>query len=275
MMKVSAISSGCGVNVEGINLADLSDKMIEELKRLFAEHGLLFFRDQVLSQANHLALAKQFGPIVTNKHFQALSGFPEIAQITKEADQTTNIGGGWHTDHSYDPEPAMGSILVARDLPSSGGDTRFANLSAAYAGLDRKTKEQISGLRAVHCNEHLYGQGGYYAQTDLANQLSGMDQTSSATHPVVITHPLSGKKTLYVNPGHTIQIEGWTLEDSAHLLSQLYAHVDQEAYTCRFKWWPGSVAFWDNRATWHFAENDYDGERRSMERVTLAGTRLS
>lgn len=275
MMKVSAISSGCGITVEGLNLADLSDKTIEELKRLFAEHGLLFFRDQVLSQANHLALAKQFGPIVTNKHFQALSGFPEIAQITKEADQTTNIGGGWHTDHSYDPEPAMGSILVARDLPSSGGDTRFANLSAAYAGLDRKTKGQIAGLRAVHCNEHLYGQGGYYAQTDLANQLSGMDQTSTATHPVVITHPLSGKKTLYVNPGHTIQIEGWTLEDSAHLLSQLYAHVDQEAYTCRFMWQPGSVAFWDNRATWHFAENDYDGERRSMERVTLAGTRLS
>lgn len=186
-----------------------------------------------------------------------------------------NIGGGWHTDHSYDEEPALGSILVARNLPDSGGDTRFANLASAYDALSDGLKATLESIRAIHSNRHIYGEDGYYRKTDLAQTLGGMDRVGDATHPAVIRHPESGRKILYVNPGHTIGFEGWTRKESFALLDYLYAHVDQPEFTCQFNWLPGSVAFWDNRATWHFANNDYQGQERLMHRITLAGSALA
>jgi len=274
-MKVTRYSEGCGVLISDIQLADLSDTQLADLRTIFAEHGLLFFRDQDFSPQDHLQFAQRFGSIVVNKFFRATEEFPEIAEVRKEKDQHTNIGGGWHTDHSYDDIPAMGSILVARKLPETGGDTQFANLANAYDALSPKLKSLIENLRAVHSNKHLYGENGLYRMTDLAEHLGGMDRVGDATHPVVIIHPESGRKVLYVNPGHTIQFEGWDFTESRNLLDELYAHVTQPQFTCSFKWCPGSVTFWDNRCTWHQANNDYQGQARLMHRITLAGSALT
>jgi taurine dioxygenase len=270
-MKIQKHAGGCGVEVQGVQLASIDDSELEALRKAFREHGLLFFRDQRLAPADHLAFARRWGPIVQNKFFPEDAEYPDIAEVRKEPDQQTNIGGGWHADHSYDAEPALGSILVARELPASGGDTFFANLYAAYDALSEGLKNTLEGLRGFHSNRHLYGEGGLYRKTDLASQLKGMDMVGDAVHPAVITHPDSGRKALFVNPGHTLRFEGWTAEESRPLLGFLFEHSSQDAFTSRFRWTPGSVAFWDNRCTWHYALNDYQGSRRLMHRITLAG----
>ncbi|MBC8380853.1 TauD/TfdA family dioxygenase [Porticoccaceae bacterium] len=274
-MKITAFSEGCGAVVTDLQLANLTNDALVELRAVFAEYGLLFFRNQDLTPDQHLEFAERFGRIVINKFFKPTTEFPQIAEVRKEKTQQTNIGGGWHTDHSYDAIPAMGSILVARTLPKTGGDTQFANLAAAYDALPEDLKNRIENLRAVHSNTHLYGENGLYRLTDLSEQLGGMDRVGDATHPVVIIHPESGRKVLYVNPGHTIQFEGWDFTESRALLDELYGHVVQPQFTCSFNWLPGSVTFWDNRCTWHQANNDYQGQVRLMHRITLAGSALT
>lgn len=273
-MKVTPFSEGCGALISGLQLGCLSEQEHEFVRQSFNDYGLVFFRDQKLTPQQHLKFANEFGEIVHNKFFNPVDGYHGIVEVKKEKDQQTNIGGGWHTDHSYDQVPALGSILVARELPSSGGDTHFANLYAAYEALSEGLKKILLTLKAVHSNEHLYGEGGYYSETDLADMLVGKDKVGSAIHPVVITHPESGRRALYVNPGHTIQFEGWSFDESRALLNYLYEHVAQPQFTCEFNWQPGSIAFWDNRSTWHFAQNDYQGEARLMHRITLQGTEL-
>lgn len=272
-MQVSPFKN-CGAVVSNLQLATMTDTELVELRNAFTEYGLLFFRDQDLPPQEHLRFANRFGSIVVNKFFKTSADSPQIAEVRKEKNQQTNIGGGWHTDHSYDDIPAMGSILVARTLPKTGGDTQFANLAAAYDSLPNDLKTKIEGLRAIHSNTHLYGENGLYRLTDLNEQLGGMDRVGDATHPVVIKHPESGRKVLYVNPGHTIQFEGWDFAESRALLDELYAHVTQPQFTCSFNWLPGSVTFWDNRCTWHQANNDYQGQARLMHRITLAGSAL-
>tara|TARA_B100000795_G_scaffold57893_1_gene38402 strand:- start:18271 stop:19101 length:831 start_codon:yes stop_codon:yes gene_type:complete len=274
-MKITAFSEGCGAVVTDLQLANLTNDALVELRGVFAEYGLLFFRNQDLTPDQHLEFSERFGRIVINKFFKPTTEFPQIAEVRKEKTQQTNIGGGWHTDHSYDAIPAMGSILVARTLPKTGGDTQFANLAAAYDALPEDLKKRIENLRAVHSNTHLYGENGLYRLTDLSEQLGGMDRVGDATHPVVIIHPESGRKVLYVNPGHTIQFEGWDFTSSRALLDELYKHVVQPQFTCSFNWLPGSVTFWDNRCTWHQANNDYQGQARLMHRITLAGSALT
>ena len=273
-MQVSPFEN-CGAVVSNLQLATMTDTELAELRNAFTEYGLLFFRDQDLPPQEHLRFANRFGSIVVNKFFKTSADSPQIAEVRKEKTQQTNIGGGWHTDHSYDVIPAMGSILVARTLPETGGDTQFANLAAAYDSLPNDLKTKIEGLRAIHSNTHLYGENGLYRLTDLNEQLGGMDRVGDATHPVVIKHPESGRKVLYVNPGHTIQFEGWDFAKSRALLDELYAHVTQPQFTCSFNWLPGSVTFWDNRCTWHQANNDYQGQARLMHRITLAGSALN
>jgi taurine dioxygenase len=274
-MKIQSFSDGCGAMVSGVQLADAIDEQIRAIRDAFVAYGVIFFREQSLSPEQHLVFARRMGDIVVNKFFMPLADFPEIAEVRKEKDQQMNIGGGWHTDHSYDVEPALGSILVARALPESGGDTWFANLANAFDALPDALKNRLRGLRAKHSNRHIYGEGGYYAQTDLADRLGGRDRVGDAVHPVVIVHPESGREVLYVNPAHTIQLEGMDEAESKALLEQLYEHVVQEQFICRFNWESGSVALWDNRSTWHFAQNDYPGQDRLMHRITLAGSALS
>ncbi|MFA7263366.1 MAG: TauD/TfdA family dioxygenase [Caulobacter sp.] len=265
---------GCGARVKAVDLADLTEAEVDGLRQALFDHGLLVFREQSLTPEQHIALAERLAPIDVNRFFPAAPGYPVIARVEKTADQMTNIGGGWHTDHSYDAEPAMGSVLVARDLPPSGGDTLFADMYAAYDTLDAETKAEIAGLRAVHGSDHVFGEKGVYAQTDQPELAKGGVETPETVHPVVIRHPGSGKSVLYVNPSFTLRFEGQTREESLPLLMKLYAHAMDMSRVHTLVWEPGTVAIWDNRATWHFARNDYHGHYRLMHRITLAGCAL-
>ncbi len=273
--------SGVGAEITGLDLKRLSNAEFDAVHNAFAEHGLVFFRDQAISEDDHIAFARRFGEIDINRFFAAHPDHPEIAMVSKDVDQKDNIGGGWHTDHSYDHEPAMGSILVARELPQSGGDTLFASMYAAYDALSDGFKEMLGTLKAVHSAKHVFGSSGdtYYSSTDAGGNRIGnagaADVLDDPVHPVVVTHPLSGKKALYVNPAFTLRFDGWTEDESRPLLQQLYAHCMKPEFVHRFEWKPGSIAFWDNRATWHYALNDYQGQRRVMHRITIEGCPLN
>lgn len=274
-IQVKKLSAGCGAEVLGVNLTNLSNSDMEAVRQAYVDHGVIFFRDQKMTPEEHIAFARRWGDIDINKFFPADQQYPEIAEVRKEKAQKTNIGGGWHTDHSYDQVPAMGSILLARELPTEGGDTLFANMYAAYEGLSDGLKETLSRMKAVHSNAAAFGAGGFYKNTDQGAGFKGESLVGEAVHPVIITHPLSGRKSLYVNPGFTTHFDGWTLEESQPLLQQLFRHASRPEYTCRFQWHDGSIAFWDNRATWHYAANDYHGERRLLHRITIGGEALS
>jgi len=271
---IRRMSAGCGAEVLGVDLANLSSADWQTVRDAYREHGVIFFRDQVLTPEQHIAFARRWGSIDINKFFPADGAYPEIAEVRKEPEQRSNIGGGWHTDHSYDQIPAMGSILVARELPDDGGDTLFANLYAAYDALSDGLKSTLGSLRAVHSSRHVFGSGAAYQQTDLKDTFTNEHLVGDAVHPVVVTHPDSGRKTLYVNPGFTVRFEGWTVEESRPLLEHLFRHAVRPEFTCRFRWMPGSVAFWDNRCTWHYASNDYHGQRRLLHRITIGGVPL-
>ena len=270
---------GVGAFVRNIDLGhDVSDNVAGLLRQALGEHGVLFFRDQNLSPEQHQALAEHFGAINVNRFFAHVDGYPKIALVSKEPEQTDNIGGGWHTDHTYDQEPALGSILVARELPQHGGDTLYANMYTAFETLSPGLKSLLTGLRAVHSSRHAFGEKASYRQrgSDLAGRLRNPELAmQDAVHPVVIRHPISGRQSLYVNPGFTLRFDGWTAEESAPLLRMLYAHAQRPEHCYRFQWAEGSVAFWDNRATWHYAVNDYQGQRRELHRITIDGEPLA
>lgn len=274
-VQIRPIADHCGAEASGVDLRDLDDRGIDALKAAVADRGVLFVRDQELSPEDHIAFARRWGTIDINNYFPANGGHPEIAEVRKAETQTTNIGGGWHTDHSYDRVPAMGSILLARETPPTGGDTLFSSLGAAYDSLSDGLKATLEGLRAVHSADHIYGHDGIYAKTDQAADLNGHEIHAAAVHPAVIRHPVTGRKILYVNPAFTLHFEGWTREESIPLLSYLYSVGMRPEFQCRLQWAPGSLAIWDNRSTWHCAMNDYQGHRRVMHRITISGVALS
>jgi taurine dioxygenase len=262
-IQIRPIADHCGAEASGIDLRDLDDAGIETLKAALADRGVLLIRDQELSPEDHIAFARRWGTIDINNYFPANGGHPEIAEVRKAETQTTNIGGGWHTDHSYD------------QVPATGGDTLFASLGAAYDSLSDGLKVTLEGLRAVHSADHIYGHDGIYAKTDQAADLKGHEIRANAVHPVVIRHPVTGRKILYVNPAFTLHFEGWTREESMPLLAYLYSVGMRPEFQCRLQWAPGSLAIWDNRSTWHCAMNDYQGHRRVMHRITISGVALS
>ena len=272
---VCPTSGALGAEIHGVDLAEpLDPAEVDELRGALDDYGVIFFRDQNISPQQHIAFAERFGKIDINRFFRAVPDHPEIAEVRKEPNQTTNIGGGWHTDHSYDQIPALGSILLARDVPPHGGDTLFACMNRAYEALSDGLKATLEGLRAVHSSRHVFGAASSYVKTS-GDRLGNTEAaTQDAVHPVVIRHPTSGKKILYVNSAFTTHFEGWTPQESAPLLDYLYRHCARPEFQTRFQWRQGSIAFWDNRSTWHYAVNDYHGERRLMHRITIAGCPL-
>ena len=274
-MDKVALAPKCGVEISGVQLAQCGDAEIEAIRQAIYEHGVAVFRDQNFSPEDHIDFAQRWGGIDINNYFPLTDQYPEIAVVRKKADQQTNIGGAWHTDHSYDQIPAMGSILVARVLPPTGGDTLFAHMGAAYDSLPGDLKHEIEGLEAFHTADHVYKADGIYAQTDMASELRGHDLKTGAIHPVVIRHPHTGRKLLYVNSAFTINFIGKTREESLPLLHRLYDAAVSADNQCRVEWRPGTVAIWDNRTTWHNALNDYQGYAREMHRITLSGEALA
>lgn len=275
-LRVEPLGPAAGAEISGVDLSrPLADDAFAAIRAALAAHGVVFFRDQHLSPEQHVAFAERFGEINVNRFFKAVDGHPTIAEVRKEAEQRRNIGGDWHTDHSYDQVPALGSILLAHEVPTDGGDTVFASMSAAYDALSDGLKETLGRLRGVHSSRHVFGVGGRSDTAEFATRLGNREHAvQDAVHPAVIRHPESGRPALYVNPGFTLRFEGWTEEESRPLLDHLYRHAVRPEFLCRFRWRPGSIAFWDNRATWHYAVNDYQGQRRLMHRITLEGVPL-
>jgi taurine dioxygenase len=200
-------------------------------------------------------------------------GYPLICEVRKEPEQTRNTGGNWHTDHAFDPDPPLGSILLARELPDYGGDTMFASMYAAYDALSDGLKKTLEGLNAVHAKTRAFDGLPADRQVSAAQKADIHAQFAAreAVHPVVPRHPESGRKLLFVNPTYTTRFEGWTEKESEPLLKYLFQHAARPEFTYRFQWEVGSIAFWDNRSVWHYALNDYHGERRLMHRVALKG----
>ena len=275
-IRVTPLATSVGAEISGIDLATPpGEPGLAEIRQALGEYGVVFFRDQQLTPEQHLAFARSFGAIDVNRFFAAVPGYPMIAEVRKEPEQQRNIGGGWHTDHSYDEAPALGSMLYAREVPQTGGDTLFASMYAAYDALSDGLKATLESLRACHSSRHVFGAGAMARRGDLNGRIGNPElATQDAVHPVVIRHPETGRKALYVNPGFTLRFEGWTDNESRPLLDYLYRHAVKPEFTCRFRWREGSLALWDNRSTWHFALNDYQGERRLLHRITIQGTPL-
>ena len=267
-----------GAEVSGADLGQLSDDQFHAIQATFFRHRLLFLRDQSLNELDHIAFAKRWGDININRFLKAHSEHPEIALVEKEPDQQQNIGGGWHTDHSYNEVPAIGSILASREWPPKGGDTCFISAADAFERLDPVLKDTLMKLTPSHSGKHVFGSAAQYAQSQhQTGRLKGADQADELPdpiHPVVIAHPLSRRATLYINPGFTFRINELTELESASMLDWLYGEMIRDQFVERFEWKPGSIAFWDNRATWHFAQNNYRGHRGEMHRITIEGESL-
>ena len=274
-MRLAPLSPAVGAEVWDIRLQALADDDRETLRKSLGTHGVLVVRDQNITPEEHRQVAQIWGDIVINPFLPPLEGFPDIGELCKEPDQTLNIGATWHTDTSYEARPALGSLLVAREIPPSGGDTLFAGMAAAYAALSDGVKETIGRLRAIHSSVESFSADFEKDQDASETRYINAEKANhTVSHPMVITHPISGQKCLFVNPDFTTHIEGWTREESQPLLSMLYAHATRPEFTYRLRWEEGTVAIWDNRATLHCALNDYSGHRRVMHRITVAGQEL-
>lgn len=274
MMEVMPLTASLGAEIFGADVRD--SQQFDAIKAAFAQYSVIVLREQNLHPKDHLEFARCFGEINVNRFFKPLDGYPEIATVLKEKDQKEAVGEGWHTDHSYDQIPAMGSILHAIELPSCGGDTLFVSMSAAYEALSDPTRRFLDGMTAVHSSRHAFGITILDSEAAKSGRLGNAEAaTQDASHPVVIKHPLSGRRGLFVNPVFTTHIEGLSNEESVAILSFLYEHCKQPEFQCRVRWRAGDLTMWDNRATWHKAINDYHGFRRLMHRVTVEGVALS
>ncbi|HEX2512186.1 MAG TPA: TauD/TfdA family dioxygenase [Xanthobacteraceae bacterium] len=276
-IDVRPVSAAVGAEILNVDLADpLQDRTYREIRNALNEHGVIFFRDQKLTPAQHLAFTELFGETEhdDSSSMAAVDGFPMIGEVRKEPEATRNIGGNWHSDHSFDPLPPLGAVLLARELPDYGGDTLFASMYAAYDALSDGLKKTLNGLNAVHAKTRAFVALPTDRQVS-AEEKAKIEQkfaAREAVHPVTPRHPESGRRVLFVNPTYTVRFEGWTEKESRPLLEYLFQHAQRPEFTYRFQWREGSIAFWDNRSVWHYALNDYHGSRRLMHRICVKGT---
>ena len=270
-IKVSRIAGALGAEVNGVDLAqDLPDDVVAEIRRAWLEHLVVFFRGQVLDGDEFTRFARRIGEVGRYPFVEGIEGHPEIIPVLKEPHETVNFGGIWHSDTAYLQRPPSATLLLAREIPPYGGDTLYANQYAAYEALSPAMQEMLLPLRAVNSS----------AMADVSktreDRMRGSDapvQDYESVHPVVRTHPETGRRALYVNVAHTERFEGMTVEESRGLLQYLHAHQVRPEFTCRFRWEVGSLAMWDNRCTQHNPINDYHGHRRLLHRITLSGER--
>lgn len=270
-ITVKRQAGALGAEIGGVNLSkDLDGPTFDAIHNAFVEHEVIFFRDQTMTPEQHKAFGRRFGSLNIHPYVKGMEGHPEIMEIIKEPTDRLNFGGGWHSDMSFLETPSIGSILHAIEVPEFGGDTLFASMTKAYDALSDGMKATLAGLRAVHSANREYSAQGASARKRGAMVVAEAEgMAGEFVHPVVKTHPATGRKSLYVNPAFTLRFEGWKEKESKPLLDYLFNHARYEGFTCRFRWEAGSVAMWDNRSVWHFALNDYPGQRRQMRRVTV------
>jgi taurine dioxygenase len=272
-MKSRKIAGALGAELSGIDLTKKLDaSQAAEVRQALLDHQVIFLRDQNLTPQQFLDFARAMGTPIEYPFVKGLEGFPEIIEVKKLENERLNFGGIWHSDTTYLEVPPMGSMLLSREIPPYGGDTMFANQYLAYEALSDTMKRLLDGLVGISTS----------AKADVSKTREDRMKSDGkqeaprnyvAEHPVVRTHPETGRKALYVNVAHTAGIKGLTEQESAPLLSFLFEHQVKPEFTCRFAWTPNAIAFWDNRCAMHNPINDYHGFRRVMHRITLQGDR--
>lgn len=272
-IKVRKIAGALGAEISGIDLSqDITDDLAKKIRQVFLDSGVIFIKNQALTSQQFLNFAKKMGNPVEYPFVKGLEGFPEIIEVKKLEHEKHNFGGVWHSDTTYLDCPPMGSMLLSKEIPPYGGDTLFACQYAAYEALSGTMQRMLDGLKGISSSskadvsktreDRIKSDGNEYAPKSFTN-----------SHPLIRTHPETGRKALYVNVAHTIGIEGLTDAESAPLLSFLFEHQVKPEFTCRWVWEPNCLAFWDNRCTQHNPINDYHGFKRILHRITLEGTK--
>jgi taurine dioxygenase len=268
-VTVTPVAGSLGAEIGGVDLRRLDDETVAAIRAAWLEHLVVFVRDQALSPDEFLAFARRIGEPTRYPFVPGIDGYPEIIAVTKLPHETVNFGGIWHSDTTYLEVPPMATMLLAREIPPVGGDTLYANMYAAFEALSPAMQGMLDGLTAVSTSaladvsktrEDRIAEAGAEAQAEY-----------QAEHPVVRTHPETGRKALFVNVAHTARFSGMTEDESRGLLQFLFAHSVRPEFTCRFRWRVGSLALWDNRCAMHNPVNDYHGHTRRMHRITLAG----
>lgn len=275
-ISVTPQATRFGAEIAGLDLSGpLSAEVLAEVKAAWAAHSVVAFPDQPLSLEALEAFTQQIGAFGVDPFIAPMPGHPNVLELRREPDEkATNFGAGWHSDWSFQKEPPAATLLRSEVTPPVGGDTLFADCSRAYDALSDAMKAVLAPLRAIHSATRAYGTQGVFAKETEKRTMeiivsSEADKTLS--HPLVRTHPVTGRKALFVSPTYTVGIEGMTLKESHAILGFLFAHMTQEEFIYRHKWRPGMLLMWDNRCTVHLAEGGYDGHLRVMHRTTVAG----
>ena len=271
-LEAIPLSGAMGAEIRGANLRDIDDETFADIHKILLDHGMIFFRDQDITPTQQLIFAKRWGEPHFHPYMPGLPDHPEIIEIVKNPEDTHTFGGQWHTDQMFTPTPAMGTMLYAKEVPEAGGDTLFGNLYLAYDALSDGMKAAIANLRTFNLYDKKRGRSSV-----MKGKLKEPEKPAEpAIHPLVRPHGETDKPVLYICYDRiTRHIVDWTPEESRPLLNYLRAHATRPEFTCRLRWEPGTLAFWDNRCVQHMALNDYHGYRRVMHRITIRGERTS
>jgi taurine dioxygenase len=274
-ITVAPVAGALGAEIGGVDLSTgLGEGVLEEIRSAWLEHQVVFFRDQHLDADAYLHFARAIGEPTEYPFVPGLEGHPEIIAVTKLPHETVNFGGIWHSDTAYLDVPPKATMLLGREVPPAGGDTLYASQYAAFEALSPAMQALLEPLRAVNTSamaDVSKTREDRIRDAACPTEDAGADREYEATHPVVRTHPETGRKALYVNIAHTARFDGMTEEESRPLLEFLFRHQVRPEFTCRFRWQVGSLALWDNRCVQHNPVNDYHGHRRVMHRITLHG----
>ena len=273
-MDAKLLSGALGAELSGIDLKDSSGENFKVINDLLLEHKVIFFRNQKITPEEQLALAKRFGPLETHAYVKGRDKYPEIVRIIKDPNEKNQWGENWHSDVSYNIKPTKAVILRSIKIPPVGGDTMFSNMELAWETLDKNIKEKIKDKKAVHSSLG----AAFFVNDYKAMEGNGNIDEYSSTHPIVRTHPETGKKILFVNWTYTKKIVGMDKKESDKTLKKIFEHQARLDLTCRFQWTENAVAIWDNRSVLHYAIADFFpgrglGHERIMDRIAIEGDR--
>jgi taurine dioxygenase len=274
-IKAAPLSGALGAEVTGVDLAGLGASALAEIADALSDHLVLVFPGQALAPAGQIAFARRLGPVKTWPYARPMPGYPELTELVSGPSDIHNFGGGWHTDSSTFPRPPAFTVLQCIEGPDAGGDTSFANQYLAWESLPEAVRGALAGLRLIHATSKGFGDHsrstGSSHVTTTPVLVPAEHEGLESSHPVARTHPVTGRKALYVNAGFADRFDGWSPHQSQPLLDALAAHGGIPEFTCRVRWRPGTLVVWDNRCCLHYAHNDYAGQRRVMRRAVVEG----
>ncbi|MAZ45860.1 MAG: taurine dioxygenase [Gammaproteobacteria bacterium] len=275
-LTINPNNNDFGASITGIDLSKgLSNKQIREIRNAWVKHRVISFPNQPISPSDLELFSRYFGKFGNDPYVSPIAGYEHIIEVRREPDEKPQpFGSSWHSDWSFQEEPPSGTILLSKIIPNSGGDTQFADGFGAFESLDQSVQQKIEGLTAVHSAQRPYSHKGYEASGGRQRSMKILPSDEAYAlqeHPIVRTHPESGRKALWINPVYTIRIKGISKTESKALLDMLYKHYTQAKFIHTHKWEADMVIMWDNRSLMHRAQGGYDGQLRVMHRTTIAG----